>query len=499
MNKKTVYYYLALISSFILANILLIMKLGMPMSGWEFFARLSPAIITMVLLPNKKKFTGTDWFFKKQYDCASPSANPANRKESLSSLPDISEKEKQGYLGLLKLCCSDKTQKSLTPFFKELNNHRDNKAKTTLHYVVDYLGHNNHYFINKADWKISFYGEFEWFIKKILEKNYPAVDIDSIPYEKNTSITDNMFKSVDKYLRQHQLQLGFIDWQYDEYLILIHNVPDRDKVERFVNMIGYPYFEKREIIIPDFLNDFKHQLEKSKLDSVKIQAKIIREGEESPLTHSKFLGTPYWPMGMAYPKDTNGKPMILLAQINFSEMPNIPNYPTNGILQFFASSTQWMDMKDYKVYYHDNIEKEYQTDFSFLTEALYKYSPIWREHKLHFEKSVDYGGYEDFRFDIDFNGQHYLDFQEDYLTTEQIKKMDNLMDGTGHKIGGYASFTQYDPREYDPKLKNDVQLLQIDIDDEIMFGDAGLAHLFINETSLKAKDFSKAWFYWDCC
>ena len=42
------------------------------------------------------------------------------------------------------------------------------------------------------------------------------------------------------------------------------------------------------------------------------------------------------------------------------------------------------------------------------------------------------------------------------------------------------------------------QLLQIDIDEEIMFGNSGVAHLFISSEALKNQRFDQAYFQWDC-
>lgn len=39
-----------------------------------------------------------------------------------------------------------------------------------------------------------------------------------------------------------------------------------------------------------------------------------------------------------HPKDSNGQPMMLLAQLNFEEMPHIEYMPQNGMLQFFVSA-----------------------------------------------------------------------------------------------------------------------------------------------------------------
>lgn len=72
----------------------------------------------------------------------------------------------------------------------------------------------------------------------------------------------------------------------------------------------------------------------------------------------------------------------------------------------------------------------------------------------------------------------------------------------GSKAGGYALFTQDDPRDMD----NDGEwllLLQIDTSDEegvdIMWGDGGVGHFFIRPEDLAKRDFSNVWYNWDCC
>lgn len=250
-------------------------------------------------------------------------------------------------------------------------------------------------------------------------------------------------------------------------------------------------------MIPEFLNEFKTQLEKYKLETIKISATPLENGESLQISDSKFLGKPYLPKEMEYPKDKENKPMVLWTQINFADVPVLDGYPDQGILQFFVSA-EWFDMDDYKVVFHNNITEEFQTDFSFLTEEMYEESPIYSEHKLDFSKEIEYGSSEDFRFDMRFNDKDYWDFQET-LTKNQTEEIEKIIDGTGHKIGGYAYFTQADIRDCNKDLKQDLLLLQIDSDDEIMFGDSGVANFFINPEDLKNKRFEKAWFNWDCC
>ena len=256
--------------------------------------------------------------------------------------------------------------------------------------------------------------------------------------------------------------------------------------------------QKKNGMIPAFLDEFKTEIENYKLETIRIIATPLREGEILSIKQSKFLGKPFLPIGHVYPKSKKGTPMIMLAQINFSETPPLENYPSQGILQLFVSPTDWYDMADYCILFHENINQDLQTDFSFLTGNLYEESPINCEHKLAFSKETEYGDNEDFRFKLNFNGKSYYDFQETLAELQQ-EEMDKLFSAIGHKIGGYAYFTQSDPRDYDTSKKNDLLLFQIDTDNEIMFGDTGVANVFLNVDDLKSKKFEKAYFNWDCC
>jgi uncharacterized protein YwqG len=251
-------------------------------------------------------------------------------------------------------------------------------------------------------------------------------------------------------------------------------------------------------MIPPFLSDYKAEIEKYKLETVKIFATPVSKNDTLPITQSRFLGVPYLPSGISYPVDKKGVPMILWAQINFAEVPHLQNYPQWGIFQLFVSSTDWYDMEDYKILFHEDITQDAQENFDFLTENLYNESPIHCEHKLKFEKAFEYGGVTDYRFDLEFDGEDYYEYYET-LSKEQQKEMDALFDATGHKIGGYAYFTQEDIRDYDITKDNDILILQIDTDEKIMFGDSGVANIFIKPDDLANKRFEKAYFNWDCC
>ena len=57
-------------------------------------------------------------------------------------------------------------------------------------------------------------------------------------------------------------------------------------------------------------------------------------------TQSRVGGPVYLPEGIAYPSDESGQPLLFLVQINFAEMPPLPNFPKSGILQFFARADE---------------------------------------------------------------------------------------------------------------------------------------------------------------
>ena len=78
---------------------------------------------------------------------------------------------------------------------------------------------------------------------------------------------------------------------------------------------------------PDFPREYEPTLQKYRLRSARILAEPLKIGETTNIKSSKFLGAPYLPIGTDYPKDKDGKPLILWAQLNFSEIPHLDDYP----------------------------------------------------------------------------------------------------------------------------------------------------------------------------
>lgn len=249
------------------------------------------------------------------------------------------------------------------------------------------------------------------------------------------------------------------------------------------------------------------------------------------LTDSKFGGLPYWDMQKEYPTDSKGKKMMLLAQINFSDLSAFDTeLPKEGMLQFFITVDDdvfGMDFddpvsqKDFRVVFHDIVrqdvtEEQVQAlDIVRAEEADDYGTPIFHQAALSFRAGTDYMSSDIEGFsavfvqavkavtgeDID-EENWYEYFEED---TDDDSYMNEELSGLGHKMLGYPGFIQFDPREENKDLQcYDTLLLQIDSDmgedgeDYVLWGDCGVANLFINKEALIKRDFSNILYNWDC-
>ncbi len=272
-----------------------------------------------------------------------------------------------------------------------------------------------------------------------------------------------------------------------------------------------PMLEKIEIkpgitIARAFANEWA-AIAQTKVSYVGIKATPI---ETMKLEQSKFGHYPKLPAGFAYPKDEAGNYLYPLAQINFKEVPSMRGYPSSGLLQFYISvhddvfGIDFEDnqsQKNFRVLYFEEHEVEnYQTDFSFLQEVMsMDSSPVYKPHALSFSEEEEYIGLGDVLYE-NSAGKVVQQIADKYpaIKEELEETLYDEFSSSGHKIGGYAFFTQEDPRLYDDIKQHYILLLQIDTDDEIMWGDSGVANFFIHPDDLAKKDFSKVVYNWDC-
>ena len=262
--------------------------------------------------------------------------------------------------------------------------------------------------------------------------------------------------------------------------------------------------EKARLIIDEFIKTYSVQ-------SIMLTAK---RGKPN-ITDSKFGGIPYIPLDFEYPRDKDGYPLRLLAQLNFNTLPSLDKFPQKGILQFFiaadddvhgANFDNLTGQDNFRIVYHPDTNDGGQLSDSFSgpTDSFF---PFTGEYVLTAEIEPCVLTCNDYRFDekfmdvckkhLDTNASSYLDFDDDFtdMIFDELSKL-------GHRLGGYPHFTQYDPRN--DESSQDVLLLQIDTDwtdgeNDIMWGDGGVANFFISSADLVCLDFSNVLYTWDCC
>lgn len=239
----------------------------------------------------------------------------------------------------------------------------------------------------------------------------------------------------------------------------------------------------------------------------------IQPGVTPGLTDSKFGGFPYWDPSLPYPVDGAGEKLVLLAQINFDQLPADEPLPQGGMLQFFIGSDYFgLDCPGgHRVVYHKRIDTSVTADrlrsLNIPTQADAEIFPLAKSLAVTMNKSTGYMGPADGRFDSIFSqayqtvtGRTLEDgkYHWNYWNTLESEDRDYLWDQLptdGHHLLGYPYFTQEDPRDG----AYETLLFQMDSDDDILWGDCGVANFFIDLEKLKQRDFSDVYYTWDCC
>lgn len=228
---------------------------------------------------------------------------------------------------------------------------------------------------------------------------------------------------------------------------------------------------------------------------------------------SKVGGRPYWTSAREFPRGSDGEPLFLLAQIDFSAFPQrMKGYPQRGLLQFFVGETDFygasfeggmrfdelQQQRNFRVVYWDDTNAEPVTAPLRDSDRL-PFAPT-RPRAMRFEVGTEVLTTSDYRFDAAFGEDGMYRACERFAAQRGVDA-DALLDvvwasrsGTGHKIGGYPYFTRQDPRSGGPYEL----LFQLDSDEDMMWGDAGVAGFFIDPQDLARADFSRVAYSWDC-
>jgi uncharacterized protein YwqG len=272
--------------------------------------------------------------------------------------------------------------------------------------------------------------------------------------------------------------------------------------------------------LPQELAEYKPTIAASKKSYIRID---LQKAVGLAITASKFLGVPYVPKGQAYPNDKDGRPLVLLAQINFADVPKYPDFPQQGILQFYIQPRDgdgqthiWgMNMSSepdffrslhqpdyFRVIYHPTIGEA--ANPAEIPQYRGAGMPIDTEAALSFKLDTESVNADDYQFEQYFGVSVTDFFQKNKGIPEEkiVDFYDYLVNHAPAKIGGYGRFVQRDPRTYAPDKADWIVLLNIDSTSipgggEILWGDAGIGTFLIRKQDLAKRDFSNVAYYWD--
>ncbi|MBR3887608.1 MAG: DUF1963 domain-containing protein [Clostridia bacterium] len=252
--------------------------------------------------------------------------------------------------------------------------------------------------------------------------------------------------------------------------------------------------EKLEKVIEEFLK-------RTAKECMKV---VVVEGEPGILD-DKLGGRPYLPVGEEYPLDKDGKPMYLVAQFNLKNV-DLEGWPKTGIIEIFIDADLGWPCQ-YKIkYFEEGLE--YQEE---LPKVEMEYPIIETPVKIVLEKATSIMPFSEHRFidtvaEIikDLYGEtatNYPEMDSFFGTDDWPEPFIDKIENPRCNIGGYADFTQSDPRDREHTEKKEC-LFKLDSNldfNNINIGDAGILFTFISKEDIKNARFENAVVDWDCC
>ena len=214
--------------------------------------------------------------------------------------------------------------------------------------------------------------------------------------------------------------------------------------------------------LPQKLIPYRDRIEAT----IKPHVKIHLVPQQTQLWDSKIGGLPYFPQAKAddYPCNSEGKPLQFLAQINFSQIPHLSDFPSQGILQFYLDNDDCygldfdhpLEQNHFRVIYFPEIVEHKDhlvTDFSFIPNEDNYLHPVQGEFAFNFTLTQSSMSVSDCHFPSIFG-------EDEDQSMELMGDYENWLNEhfgysqTAHQIGGYPDFTQEDPRYSAPPSEN---------------------------------------------
>jgi uncharacterized protein YwqG len=242
-------------------------------------------------------------------------------------------------------------------------------------------------------------------------------------------------------------------------------------------------------------------------DSLALPAVELRPAPGRPVAAGGTrIGGPVWlPEGEAWPADARGVPLEFVAQVDFAELPPLPDFPTSGLLQFFVGRD-------------DLFGAELDDPEQGSARVLWRPSGV-EGGSPHPQPALGKDDSHPWQRDdvraagLPLTGTaavhrpagsdwHFEERLEGQLRRPGIEEIYGMMEEADtpevHHVGGHPVFTQSDFREPGKYDDYDRTLLRLTSDRNLIWGDCGEAVFLARRRDLLARDFSSAIFYWDC-
>jgi uncharacterized protein YwqG len=274
--------------------------------------------------------------------------------------------------------------------------------------------------------------------------------------------------------------------------------------------------DNSELFLPPDLAKYQAQLK----PTIRQLIRLLADQSRKPLPWgTKVGGVPYRLQGQPWPVtlDDKAAPLAFLAQINYGKLNRhgvVADHPTQGLLQVFISNTEFYGVEAeflgqisptprqrfYRVIYHPEIMENAAALDASVPDIPVDPNGYTLPYDAKIETSLDAIHDQETITAGDVGvcavmGMNFDDYSDPAITAVRGALWDFSI--SGHKVGGYPTFTQADPRE---ATDDHILLLQLDSDQALglMWGDVGIANFFIRPADLKARDFSRVVFNWDC-
>lgn len=238
------------------------------------------------------------------------------------------------------------------------------------------------------------------------------------------------------------------------------------------------------------------------------------------LWQSNLGAYPYLPLNFEYPcSKTNNEPLQFLAQINFSDLPRLENFPEKGVLQFYLNmkeedlgrdeSLDKLQLNHRVLFFQEVSENEKllksRETLKQLSEISEDEEELWvGASALVFKEVQQYITFFDYRFapllfernEVAENSE-YDDLLQAYNDYERPYTEEFQLEG-GHRIGGYANYLHSIDNRTELGIEEYQLLMQLDTDEGLEWCDGGIAQWYIHPRDLAQRDFSKVVFLWAC-